>query len=756
MKCKQLALRVLSTAAVLSIVSSIAAPVFAETYYIGNGYDLNIEARDDGKVYVNDHEDQDGEITIKGSAGEDSLSEKNAEKKEQETGENSGTEKQSVTEGTPEEKTSAEEGKTKKQDTPSEDSDEGNDPANEIKKDDVPPAGENPQPKENTEPEEKMIKKESASGGENAPAALQSTAALQSAPEENTSVESSPVSNVIKVVNNWAEKTLKITLENVNIKVNKKDDKAAMSVSGSGDTEINLKGNNVLDSTLSSGHAGLEKADTLNPAGEETGNGGKLIITASDNEQSLTAKGARWAAGIGGRANGVAHSKAEITGIEINGGKIYAEGDSGGEMNNDGGGAGIGGGSWTIGKVTINGGDITATGGVDGGAGIGGGKNNAGFVTINGGDITATGGAGGGAGIGGGKSGAGFVTINEGTIHATGGNDEGCGVGSGKWGRNSNININGGNVTASSTLGGAGIGGTYSKVTIASGNVHATGGASGKNSSGILGGGAGIGGYGADVIITGGNVTATGTEGGAGIGTPGGKNDSNIAPGTIKIGGAAQVAATGGSAVSNNTYNYSYNAGAAIGNGSAPNSDVKGEEVEVVTDNSTTATIVRNPAGTSAGHQHTWKVTSHEDATTEHPGETVYHCACGADRTDYSPALPTPEPDNDTNSGTNSEAGYAPLTVLGADSFEQTTENDRLIITVPEESASLTGSLAALRELESSGIRTLVFRTRHCESSVRLAELTAQGSDEAVFVLSHSGENASLTLDGRDLTSLLA
>lgn len=697
MKCKQLALRVLSTAAVLSIVSSIAAPVFAETYYIGNGYDLKIEAKEDGKVYVNNHEDQDGEITIKGSAGEDSLSEKNAEKKEQETVKNSGTEKQSVTEETPGEKTSAEEGETKKPDTPPENSDEGEDSADEKKKDDAPPAGENPQPKDTAEPEEKMIKKESASGSENTLAALQSGAALRSAPEENTSAEKSPVSNVINVVNNWADKILKITLDNVNIKTKDKSAAAAMSVSGSGDTEINLKGNNVLDSTVSSGHAGLEKADTLNPAGEETGNDGKLIITACDNEQNLTAKGARWAAGIGGRANGVAHSKAEITGIEINGGKIYAEGDSGGEMNNDGGGAGIGGGSWTIGKVTINGGDITAIGGVDGGAGIGGGKNNAGFVTINGGDITATGGAGGGAGIGGGKSGAGFVTINEGTIHATGGNDEGCGVGSG------------------------------------------------KNSSGILGGGAGIGGYGADVTITGGSVTATGTEGGAGIGTPGGKNDSNIAPGTIKIGGKAQVAATGGSAVSNNTYNYSYNAGAAIGNGSAPNSDVKGEEVEVVTDNSTTATIVRNPAGTSADHQHTWKVTGHKDATTEHPGETVYHCECGADRTDYSPALP----DNGTNS-------YAPLTVLGADSFEQTTENDRLIITVPEESASLTGSLAALRELESSGIRTLVFRTRHCESSVRLAELTAQGSDEAVFVLSHSGENASLTLDGRDLTSLLA
>ena len=118
MKCKQLALRVLSTAAVLSIVSSIAAPVFAETYYIGNGYDLKIEAKEDGKVYVNDHEDQDGEITIKGSAGADSLSEKNEENKKQETVENSGTEKQSVTEETPGEKTSAEEGKTEKQDTP--------------------------------------------------------------------------------------------------------------------------------------------------------------------------------------------------------------------------------------------------------------------------------------------------------------------------------------------------------------------------------------------------------------------------------------------------------------------------------------------------------------------------------------------------------------------------------------------------------------------------------------------------------------
>ena len=37
MQRKDLALRVLSTAAIMSIVTSIAAPAFAGTYYIGKG-----------------------------------------------------------------------------------------------------------------------------------------------------------------------------------------------------------------------------------------------------------------------------------------------------------------------------------------------------------------------------------------------------------------------------------------------------------------------------------------------------------------------------------------------------------------------------------------------------------------------------------------------------------------------------------------------------------------------------------------------
>ena len=53
MQRKDLALRVLSTAAIMSIVTSIAAPAFADVYYIGKG-SIDVEATTDadGKQYV--------------------------------------------------------------------------------------------------------------------------------------------------------------------------------------------------------------------------------------------------------------------------------------------------------------------------------------------------------------------------------------------------------------------------------------------------------------------------------------------------------------------------------------------------------------------------------------------------------------------------------------------------------------------------------------------------------------------------------
>ena len=97
----------------------------------------------------------------------------------------------------------------------------------------------------------------------------------------------------------------------------------------------------------------------------------------------------------------------------------------------NGAGAGIGGGrSLSCGGITIEGGTIIATGGVNS-AGIGGGDTaSCGDISINGGNITATGGEN-GAGIGSGFwNSCGDISITGGTIIATGGSNAtaiGCG-----------------------------------------------------------------------------------------------------------------------------------------------------------------------------------------------------------------------------------------------------------------------------------------------------------------------------------------
>lgn len=128
--------------------------------------------------------------------------------------------------------------------------------------------------------------------------------------------------------------------------------------------------------------------------------------------------------------------------ITINGGNITATGGSGNtDHNDDSGGAGIGGSAsgnfaseaWG-GTISITGGMVTATGGSGdgyGGAGIGGGNGGGCNLTITGGTVTATGGAN-AADIGGGNASphpndTGIVIIIQGgTVKATG-----AGIGSG-------------------------------------------------------------------------------------------------------------------------------------------------------------------------------------------------------------------------------------------------------------------------------------------------------------------------------------
>lgn len=228
--------------------------------------------------------------------------------------------------------------------------------------------------------------------------------------------------------------------------------------------------------------------------------------------------------------------------LTIMGGTLIATGGTSG--------AGIGGGSRSAtANIEITGGSINAIGGHEA-AGIGGGFYSRGSnITISGGTVYAAGGNA-GAGIGGSFTAGTDITISGGTVTALGG-DRAAGIGGGAQAECRNIRITGGKVTASGQDGGAGIGSGANifvsgqnarNITISGGTVIATGGGPVHLYSNY--GGAGIGGGcnsdGTDIEISGGTVTATGTDRAAGIG--GGAQGSSSA---IRIKGGS-VKAVGG------------------------------------------------------------------------------------------------------------------------------------------------------------------------------------------------------------------
>ncbi len=399
-------------------------------------------------------------------------------------------------------------------------------------------------------------------------------------------------------------KTVNVTLDNVTINVDEgykygydsNAYKTAVSVTGSGNTNIELNGNNTLTSGY--GHAGLEHNKTDDSGTltiqDEKNDDGSAKGSASDTTGSLTATGGYHGAGIGGSDK--QGGQVTITGGEIiaNGGNggagigggsgnkqaVGGDGDvtiSGGTITATGGSlaAGIGGGAYGNGTVTVTDGDITAKATGRYGAGIGGGYGaipedtligGNGTVTISGGTITEASGGYMAAGIGSGFQGLGTVTIEgDAVIKNAQGGEAGAGIGSGSDG-DSNILIRDNAVieNAESKTGGAGIGSgqgfyyedddglrvidsTVGNVTI-EGNAKIENAKSGYGGSGIGGGAIGIG----NVIIRGnaqiGN--ATGGEEGSGIGGGGlGTGDVTI-EGNVTIenaqGGAGAAGIGGG------------------------------------------------------------------------------------------------------------------------------------------------------------------------------------------------------------------
>ena len=388
--------------AALSITVSLAAPAFADTYYIDYG-DITITKNEDGSQTI----EQGGDKWTDKAGEETVITTSNTVIATQE----------SDLEG-----------------PAAEDSDFGP-----VVEDNYQPA----QPEDAEKPEgadqpESAEEPKSADRQESA----DQQAAPAAAPADTTPVNPKDDGfwgNTITVINNFADTVLNLTLKDVKIDVSDADGKAALSVQGDGNVTIELDGNN----ELKSGNlkAGLEK------------NTSEGTLTLKDDKEagsgSLTAEGGGWAAGIGG-SDGKGTNN-----IIISGGTVTAEG------GNYGAGIGSGGGSYDGGDhITITGGTVNATGGAWG-AGIGGGYgDDSDHITITGGTVTAEGGNY-GAGIGGGYGGVGdHITIGGGAVTAEGG-ENGAGIGGGYSGVGDHITITGGKVTAEGGISGAGIGGGY-------------------------------------------------------------------------------------------------------------------------------------------------------------------------------------------------------------------------------------------------------------------------------------------------------
>ena len=294
---------------------------------------------------------------------------------------------------------------------------------------------------------------------------------------------------------------VEVTLKDVNIDTSSRN-KAAVSVTGSGNTTIKLDGDNALKSdTYRSGIYGS----------------GSLTISGGEND-SLTAQG-------GSGANGISSSGS----LTISGGTVTANGDDGGRGISSSGSVTISGGS----TVTANGGSGTISGG-DGICSSGG-------VTISGGStVTANGGNGGSLVGGDGIRSGGGLTVSDGTVTAKGGNGDskdgygGDGIRSGGV-----VTISGNTVNAAGGYGGK-VGGygicSFDRVAISGGTVEAAGG------NGSTGGGSGI--Y-SSVIDLSGSLELT-----AKAGSPTGKallqNGRELDLDTIKdkLGPGAKVTAT--------------------------------------------------------------------------------------------------------------------------------------------------------------------------------------------------------------------
>ena len=216
-----------------------------------------------------------------------------------------------------------------------------------------------------------------------------------------TNREKNASSHTVTIETNDKNDKVEVTLKDVNIDTGSRN-KAAVSVTGEGDTNIKLDGDNALKSDIY--RSGIYGSGS-----------GSLTISGGEND-SLTAQG-------GSGANGISSSGS----LTISGGTVTANGDDGGH------------GIYSRGGVTISGGSTVTANGESGTISGGDGIRSGGVVTISGNTVNAAGGYGGKVG-GYGICSFDRVAISGGTVEAAGGNGS-TGGGSGIY--SSDIDLSG-------------------------------------------------------------------------------------------------------------------------------------------------------------------------------------------------------------------------------------------------------------------------------------------------------------------------
>lgn len=811
MRAKNLALRVLSTAAMLSIVTSIAAPAFAATYYINDG-SVDVAVSKDGIVTVEQggvtYTDTLDGVVIRGGTrsegdkGDDrvkadaspatqetdgsnapAVNETKAPKSENTAGDTAPKQETTATgerkEGTPQQEPTEEEAEEKvtpEQKPTEKKAEEKVTPQPAKAKPEAPKAAQKPsaeqeeEQEEQEEQQEKEEQQEEEKKSTDSSAALLAAAPTAQADNSSTSTPAAPINNVITIVNNFvndAKQAFSFVLDNVNIDryytATHDISAAALTVKGDGDTEIELDGDNILKGSYS--HAGLEKTD-------HDGKGSLTIKDDNEKAGSLTAVGGEDGAAIGGSFKWDDPTVADTRNIKITGGTINAFGGDDA--------AGIGAGKYGYAdNIEITGDAVVIAHGRQRGAAIGGGYGTGADITISGNATVEADAYNGAPAIG------------------SGGNYKADGERA-----NTTIRIKDqAKVTAIGSYGSAAIGTGYTfdhkntgktTIEISGGTITAV---AGSNSAAI-----GRGNNNSANV----SVTVTGDTGNTTIDAAC-KLDQECAIGGGKDNGDAIDSASSFGEKNGVVVRFYKNSPNAIDYLKDLKDQVLGQQYKLLHN----AQWWMNNGFTSepsTDTTHAWKLDDKKEQvepTPEHEGHVYYKCSvpgCTAVHDEVLPKLeskPTPEPtpdptpaqpdipavtppsDNqnttkpepvpeqpdtpaDTQNTAKDDVSTPKLYVIDLAStqvlFDETRQNDTVTYTTKQDGASLTGSFEALEAMAADGVKTIVFQTIGTNtpgavSRVSVDALLQHGGE--TLLLTHNGTEVHLTIDGQNADSLL-